>query len=268
MTLITRSRITSYNVCYTKLLRVDFGFYLDGGEEHGEILLPERYAPPTLEPGEEIEVFIYKDSEDRIIATTEEPFAEVGEVAFLEATAVTNIGAFLDWGLMKDVLCPFREQTVKMEVGKFYPVYLYVDDESQRIVASAKVHNFLDNVMPVYQEGDKVDIMVIGQTDLGYKVAINDMHSGLLYKNEVFTKLRIGDTKQAYIKKVREDDKIDVTLQLGGYDKTDGLAGDILRKLQANNGYMPISDKSPADDIYAEFGMSKKNFKKARNNFV
>ncbi|MBI9063047.1 MAG: GntR family transcriptional regulator [Marinilabiliaceae bacterium] len=242
---------------------VEFGLYLDGGEEHGEILLPIRYVPEETKVDDELEVFIYLDSEDRIIATTEKPFATVGEFAFLQVNAVTQIGAFLDWGLMKDLLVPFREQKMKMQEGKYYPVYIYLDDESQRIVATAKLEPVLDNVIPDYTVGQEVEMFVVERTELGYKVVINNLHSGLIYHNEMFRDVRIGDRCPGFIKKVREDDKIDANLHKQGFEKMDDLSTKVLDLLKTRGGFLAVSDKSPAELIYQVFGMSKKNFKKA-----
>ncbi len=242
---------------------LDFGVYLDGGEEFGEILLPIRYVPPGLMPDDEIEVFIYRDSEDRVIATTEEPYAQVGEFALLEVKAVNKTGAFLDWGLMKDLMVPFREQSERMKTGEKHVVYIYLDDESGRIVASSKLNKFLDNLMPEYEVGEEVDVLIIGKSDLGYKAAINNVHSGMLYHNELFKPVKIGDKTKGYIKKVREDDKLDIILDKPGYEKIDGLAGEIMDQLKSKGGYLAVSDKSPAEVIYKMFATSKKNFKKA-----
>jgi predicted RNA-binding protein (virulence factor B family) len=241
---------------------VDFGVYLDGGDL-GEILLPIRYLPPGLKADDEIEVFIYLDSEDRVIATTEEPYATVGEFAYLEVVSVNKTGAFLDWGLMKDLLVPYREQAERMKEGKKYVVYVYLDDESRRIVATSKLNTALDNLLPEYEEGEEVDLMIIDKTDLGYKVAVNNLHSGMLYHNELFRPIKIGDRCKGFIKKVREDEKLDITLEKPGYEKIEGLAGEILQKLKEKGGQLPVSDKSPAEVIYKLFGTSKKNFKKA-----
>jgi len=242
---------------------VEFGLYLDGGEEHGEILLPIRYVPEETKVDDELEVFIYLDSEDRIIATTEKPFATVGEFAFLQVTSVTQIGAFLDWGLMKDLLVPFREQKMKMQEGQYYPVYIYLDDESQRIVATAKLEPVLDNVIPDYTVGQEVEMFIVERTELGYKVVINNLHSGLIYHNEMFRDVKIGDRCPGFIKKVREDDKIDVNLHKQGFEKMDDLSTKVLELLKKRGGFLAVSDKSPAEVIYQVFGMSKKNFKKA-----
>ncbi len=241
---------------------LEFGLYLDGGEQ-GEILLPRRYLPEHFEIGEELEVFIYFDSEDRIIATTERPYAEVGEVAWLCVESVNRVGAFLDWGLMKDLLVPFREQRATMQEGRNYLVYIYLDDESQRIVASAKIEKFLDNLPPEYTSNQEVDILVGQDTDLGYKVVINNLHTGMIYHNEIFQPIERGDKLKAYIKQVREDEKIDVLLQPMGYDKIDGLSAQILELLKESGGYIPVSDRSSADLIMEYFACSKKNFKKA-----
>ncbi len=242
---------------------VDFGLYLDGGEEHGEILLPIRYVPEDTNVDDELEVFIYLDSEDRIIATTEKPFATVGEFAFLNVSSVTQVGAFLNWGLMKDLLVPFREQKMKMQEGRSYPVYIYLDDESQRIVATAKLEPVLDNIIPDYTVGQEVELFVVERTELGYKVVINNLHTGLIYHNEMFRDVKIGDRCPGYIKKVREDDKIDVNLHKQGFEKMDDLSTKVFELLKERGGYLAVSDKSAAELIYKVFGMSKKNFKKA-----
>ncbi len=242
---------------------LDFGLYLDGGEELGEILLPRRYVPINCGVGDELEVFLYLDSEDRLIATTEMPEATVGEFASLEAVSVGKIGAFLDWGLPKDLLIPHREQKIKMEKGNKYIVYIYLDDESQRIVGSSKIEKFLDNLPPEYEEGQEVDILIYATTDLGYKAIINGTHTGILYQNEVFKQLKRGTKTKAFVKKVRDDDKIDLTLEKPGYEKVDGIAQEILNKLNKANGFLNITDKSSAELISSTFGISKKNFKKA-----
>ena len=214
---------------------VDFGVYLDGGDGL-EILLPSRFIDRIPQVGELIDVFIYTDSEDRIIATTEHPYAQVGEFAFLEAVSVDRIGAFLDWGLMKDLLVPFREQKVRMRAGKSYPVYLYLDDASKRVVASAKVEKFMGNVIPTYKIGDKVRIMVYRQTPIGYACVVDNLHQGMVYANEVFRPVELGECIEAYVKYVREDGKIDVTLSPGAKQRTDDLSDRILEAMQANGG--------------------------------
>ncbi len=241
---------------------VDFGLYLDGGE-HGEILLPKRYVPENAKPEDILEVFIYLDSEDRVIATTETPYIMIGEFACLKAVAITSMGAFLDWGLMKDLFVPFREQKQKMEEGKWYVVTVYLDFDSKRLVASAKIEKFLDNLPPEYDAGEEVDLLIAGETDLGFNAIINNKHSGVLYKNEVFQPLKKGDRIKGYIKKIREDEKIDLILQKAGYQKVDDISMRIVDVLKEHKGYIAITDKSDPDTIYNLFGVSKKTFKKA-----
>ncbi|MEI6348568.1 MAG: S1-like domain-containing RNA-binding protein [Bacteroidota bacterium] len=241
---------------------VDFGLYLDGGEK-GEILLPRNAVPEIWNIGEELEVFIYLDSEDRIIATTQVPFVMVGEFALLRCVAVTKIGAFLDWGLQKDLLVPFREQKMNMIEGRSYLVHTYLDHETERIVASAKLDKYLDNIPPEYNPGDEVNIIVADQTDLGYKVIVDHAFWGIVYENEVFTPLNKGENLKAFVKKVREDEKIDLSLHRYGYRKVEDNLQRILDKLDEKGGEIKISDKSSPEDIYDMFGISKKTFKQA-----
>jgi hypothetical protein len=241
---------------------VDFGLYLDGGED-GEILLPTRYIDAGTEVDHFIDVFIYLDSEDRLIATNETPLAQVGDFAFLKCAQTTDYGAFMDWGLMKDLLCPFSEQTIDMVEDVKYFVYIYVDEETERIVASAKTDKFLDNVPHDYEEGQEVDLIIGTRSELGVKVIVNGEHSGLLYHNEVFEDLRPGQKTSGFIKKIREDEKLDISLQKEGYERVLGVAGDILRKLQSNGGFVEATDKSSPEVIKHMFGISKKVFKKA-----
>lgn len=241
---------------------VDFGFYLDGGEDV-EILLPLRYVTEDMKVDDEIEVFIYTDSEDRLIATTETPYAMVGECAYLQVTAVTRFGAFMDWGLLKDLFVPFSEQKVRMELGNSYVVYLYVDHNTQRVVASAKLNKFLDNKSPRYEINDTVEIIVEKRTDLGYKVVVDNLYSGLVYSNEVFKPINIGDKMTAYIKNVRSDDKLDIALSSNkSVVRVKSLADTILDYMKANDGKMSYTDSSSPEDIKAEFKCSKKDFKK------
>lgn len=241
---------------------VDFGVYLDGGE-HGEILLPKRYVPENCKPGDVLDVFIYLDSEDRLVATNEKPFAMVGEFATLKVVSTTPVGAFMDWGLPKDLMVPFREQQFPMEEGRNYLVFLYVDDESQRIAASSKLDKFVDNLPVDYEEGEEVNLIIAGKTDLGYKAIIDNSHWGLLFKNEIFRPLKIGDKMPGYIKNIREDEKIDLMLQKPGYEKIDSIAQSVLDKLKAAGNFMPANDKTDPTLISKMFGISKKNFKKA-----
>lgn len=242
---------------------LDFGMYLDG-EEWGEILLPRRYVPKEAKIDDFIEVFIYLDSEDRLIATTEKPYATVGDFAYLKVAAVNAIGAFLNWGLLKDLLVPFKEQKQKMEVGRSYVVYIYVDEETERIAASCKLEKFLDNTPHEFKEGEEVDLLIYKPTDIGYKAIINGSHSGIVYKNEVFQSLRTGSKVKGFIKKIRPDGKIDLSLQKAGYKQVvDGVSAKILKKLKQENGFIAVTDKSPAPVIYHKFGVSKKSYKKA-----
>jgi len=243
---------------------VDFGVYLDGGEERGEILLPIRYVPKGCKVDDNIDVFIYFDSEDRIIATTEQPYAQVGEFAFLEVVAVNNTGAFLDWGLMKDLLLPYDEQTHRPEVGKSYVVYVFQDGTTGRVVASTKTRDFLDDEsLNDFQEGQEVELLNANKTDLGYQMIINNTHSGLLHQHEVLQPIKHGEKLTGFIQKIREDRKIDLCLHQQASDKTDEVTDLILYKLKTNSGFLALHDKSDPKDIQAAFGVSKKMFKKA-----
>jgi len=241
---------------------VDFGVYLDG-EKEGEILMPIRYVPANCQVGDFVDVFLYLDSEDRPIATTETPFAQVGEFAMLRVQSVNKIGTFLDWGIMKDLLCPFREQKVTMTEGRSYLVYIYVDEESKRIVASAKLGKFLDKSIPDYAIGQEVELIIESETDLGYKAIINNSHWGILYENEVFEQLAKGLKIKGFIKKIRPDNKIDLSLHPLGYEKVDPLTQMILDELKKEGGFIPVSDKSEAEEVYRFFGISKKSYKQA-----
>lgn len=242
---------------------VDFGLYLDGGDA-GEILLPRRYVPEQCMPGDEVTVFVYCDSEDRIIATTETPKAQVDEFAYLKVVSVNSaIGAFLDWGLPKDLFVPFREQKHQMEKGMSYIVKLCVDRKTNRIFASSKIEQFLD-VLPIdFSEGQEVALLIGSKTDLGFKAIINETHWGMLYKNEVFQPLATGQRVQGFIRKIRDDRKIDLTLHKFGYEKVDDFSGKVIKALEAAGGFLPLTDASTPEDIYATFGVSKKTFKKA-----
>lgn len=245
------------------LRKVDFGFYLDGAE-YDSILLPNRYAPEDLKEDDEIEVFIYLDSEDRIIATTETPLAEVGQFAYLTAKEVNKFGAFLDWGLPKDLFVPYREQKMRMQAGKKYWVYIYVDDDTDRIAASAKIDRFLDRYNPPYAEGDEVLIKIHSKTELGTKVIVDDLYWGIIYNNETFANLSVGETRIAYIKKIREDLKLDISLSKTGYrNKISDIESTILSVLEAQNGFLPLHDKSSSEEIKEQLAMSKKSFKMA-----
>ncbi len=246
-----------------KVLReAEQGLYLDG-DNLGDILIPKRYVPEGTKVDDEIEVFIYTDSEDRIIATTEKPYAMVGQFGAMKVVHVNKFGAFLDWGLMKDLFVPFREQKMKMLEGNTYVVFVYLDLDSDRIAGSAKLDQFLDETPPPFEQGEEVEIIVAQKTDLGYKVIINETHWGLIFKNEIFGNIRIGDKRKAYIKNLRDDDKIDVSLQKEGYDRIDSVSKTILQKIEDEGGFLALTDKSSPEEISATFGISKKAFKKA-----
>lgn len=241
--------------------QVDFGMYLDGDEE-GEVLLPNRYVPDDCQIGDWLRVFLYLDIDERLIATTLTPLVQVGEFACLEVAWVNEFGAFLNWGLMKDLFVPFSEQKMKMQVGRSYVVHAHLDEESYRIVASAKVDRYLSKEIATYEPGDEVDILIWQKTDLGFKAIIENQYSGLLYDGEIFQPLRTGMTLKAFVKQVREDGKIDLMLQKPGFEKIDDFARTLLDYIKEHDGRVALTDKSPAEDIYDTFRVSKKTFKK------
>ena len=241
---------------------VDFGVYLDGGE-HEEILLPRRYVPENCKVDDNIRVFIYLDSEDRFIATTKTPYAIVGDFALLKVIAVESVGAFLDWGLLKDLLVPFGEQPPTMEIGKSYIVKIYVDKKSNRIAATTRLDRYLDNEPGNFHAGQEVELLICNQTDIGYKAIINGTHWGVLYSNEVFQPLKSGQRTKGYIKKVREDNKIDLSLHKPGYERVDDITDTILNVLKEQGGFISVTDKSSPETIHKLFGVSKKTYKKA-----
>lgn len=241
---------------------VDFGVYLDG-EQYGPILLPRRYVPENIEEGSEVEVFIYLDSEDRLVATTEPPKVQVGEFAYLQVKDTNDFGAFLDWGLPKDLFVPFRQQKQSMIVGNFYWIYCSLDPKTDRIVASAKIDSHLLESNPAFAEGAEVSVQIHSKTDLGYKAIIENNCWGVIFANEVFENLTIGDVRKAFVKTVREDGKIDLSLQRIGLVRFDDAQQKILDALKAHNGFLPLHDKSDAGEIQTQLGMSKKTFKSA-----
>ncbi|MBQ2025248.1 MAG: GntR family transcriptional regulator [Paludibacteraceae bacterium] len=254
--------IGSYNTLKI-VKRVAFGLYLDG-EEAGEILLPTRYVPADAQIGDYLDVFIYTDGDDRLIATTAKPLAVVGQIVPLTVKAVGSYGAFLEWGIMKDLFLPFSEQTADVNEGETVVVGLYLDAKTNRVVATMRWGRMLDKtVEPDFAEGDKVQVMIVGKTELGYKVLINEAFVGLIYKNEVFKPLHIGDTMPAYIHRMRADGKIDVRVNQSGYAAIEGEAARLMQLLQQAGGFLPTTDKSPAETIYEVCGMSKKTYKKA-----
>ncbi len=240
----------------------EFGVYLDGGDS-GEILLPNKFVPENCTKGDALEVFVYGDSEDRLVATTEKPYAMAGDFALLKVHSVNDVGAFLDWGLPKHLLVPFREQKVKMEAGKSYVVFVYLDEQSKRMCASSRLDRFLKHEAGDFETGQEVDLLLVSLTDLGYNAIVNGAKWGILYHNEVFQVLRQGDRVKGYIKKLREDGKIDLSLQKQGYAGVKDVTTTILELLRARGGFIDVTDKSDPELIYELFGMSKKTYKKA-----
>lgn len=237
------------------------GLFL-GDDEGNDVLLPNKYVPEEFEIGDFIRVFCYLDHSERIVATTLEPFIMVDQFKLLEVAEVNEFGAFMDWGLEKHLLVPFREQRNKMQEGQWYVVYCYLDEKTDRLVASNKLDKFLSNEELTVKEQDEVDLVVTRLTDLGWEVIINNKHKGLIYINEIFKKVAVGDQLTGYIKHIREDNKIDVSLQPIGYKSLEPAANLIYQKLLAHNGYLPLHDKSDPEDIKQMLQMSKKIFKK------
>ena len=248
-----------------KVIRLaEFGVYLDDGKEG--ILLPKRFVPAGVKIGDEVNVFIYHDSEDRIIATTQRPKAVVGDIARLRAVSVTPMGAFLDNGLMKDLFVPKSKQLTGMRVGGEYIVKLYLDEQTGRIAATEKIEPFLTNEQLTVKEMDLVDIIIYRRTDIGYVVIINKLHTGVLHFNEIYRTIREGDQMKGYVKNILPENKINIVLGKPGYDRVQDEAEKIMQLLRENNGYLPYNDKSDAEEIYAFFGMSKKTFKMSVGN--
>ncbi len=240
----------------------DYGAHLDGGEL-GDIILPIREVPEQCQAGDEVEVFIYADREDHLRATTKRPYAMVGQFAKLRVVANASTGSFLAWGLDKDLFVPKSEQQDKMEEGRSYIVYVFLNEETQRVTASSKLAQFLNRQAPRYKEGEEVDLLVYEKTELGYRVIVNHGHEGMLYESEVFKKLFSGQELKGYVKKVRDDQKIDLILQKPGYKGVDDIAQAIFKTIKEQGGSIALTDKSPPEEIYALFGVSKKIFKKA-----
>jgi len=230
-------------------------------ENLGEVLLPNRYLSENHKVGDFVNVFIYFDNKQRLTATTQRVKAEVGNVAFLKVKQVNQVGAFLDWGLPKDLLVPFNQQQISMAVDKSYLVYVYFDEDSNRIVASSRLNRFIEHDSSKYTEGQAVELTISDITDLGYSAVINNQHWGLLFFADVVNPLKIGQRLKGYIKQIRDDGKINLSLEARGYEKVISLSTKILKQLESNDGYLPLSDKSPAELIYQRFNVSKKSFK-------
>ncbi|WP_405570853.1 S1 RNA-binding domain-containing protein [Winogradskyella sp. Asnod2-B02-A] len=238
------------------------GLFLGDGNE-GEVLLPNRYVPKVFEIGDKIEVFVYLDNEERPVATTDHPYIIKGDFALLRCNQVTEYGAFLDWGLVKELFCPFREQAFKMKAGGWYLVHCYLDEETERLVASSKTNHFLDNKELTVAQFDEVDLIVSHPSELGMNVIVNKTHLGLVFNDDIYKDISVGDRLKGIIKKVRPDNKLDISLNQIGYRNIEPNAEHILFELQDNSGFLPLHDKSSPEDIKKQLQMSKKSFKKA-----
>jgi predicted RNA-binding protein (virulence factor B family) len=231
--------------------------------EGEEVLLPNQYLTEEMQIDDTIKVFVYLDSEDRPVATTETPKIIRNEFAYLEVTDVTEHGAFMDWGLIKDLFVPFREQSTPMQVGEWHVVFLYLDQKSGRLLASTKVDRYLENDRLLVNEGDEVDLLIFRKTDLGYNAIVNQYHNGLIYANEVFRELKVGDSLKGYVKKIRDENKLDISLQKTGYQSIEPIGQQILDLIKKENGFINLSDNSSPEEINSRLGVSKKAFKKA-----
>ncbi len=246
----------------TIIRKLDYGTQLDGSES-GSVLLAKRDSPKNCQPGDELEVFVYEDREKHLLATTRMPYATVGQFAKLRVVANSSSGAYLDWGMQKDLLVPRSEQHTKMETGKSYIVFIFLDKKTNRVTASTKLDKFFSPQPPNYNEGEEVNLIISDKTDLGYKAIINNSYLGIVYKNEVFQPLHIGQQLKGYIKKIREDLKIDLSLQPSGYQRVDDVSRGILKTIKDLGGRIAVTDKSRPEEIYSLFGISKKTFKRA-----
>lgn len=265
---MTKIKLGAYNTLTVQKVALregngdPFGLYLDGGAE-GEILMPQKYVPVGLEVGDEVEVFVYLDQNERPVATTEEPMAQVGDFAYLECSWVNEYGAFLSWGLTKDLFCPFREQKKRMSMGNSYIVHIHLDEETYRLVASAKVERYLDEHPKGYSIGQEVDLLVWQKTDLGFKVIVDNKFAGLIYEDQVYQYVHTGDRLKGYIATIRRDGKIDCTLQPQGHQYAERFAETLLQYLKDHDGVCDLGDKSEAEDIKYRFHVSKKVYKRA-----
>ncbi|NJX15543.1 CvfB family protein [Tamlana crocina] len=244
------------------LRETDHGVYLIDKDDE-EVLLPNRYVPESFKIWDELEVFVYLDNEERPVATTDRPYIMKGDFALLRCNQVTEYGAFLDWGMVKELFCPFKEQAFKMKPGGWYLVYCYLDEKTNRLVASSKTNRFLDNKELTVEEFEEVDLIVSHPSDMGMNVIVNKTHTGLVYKNNIFKDLSVGDKLKGIVKKIRPGNKLDITLEQVGYRNIEPNAEKVLQELQDNGGYLDLTDKSSPEDIKEVLQMSKKNFKKA-----
>ena len=256
-------KVGEYNLL--KVLReVEFGVYLDDGKDG--ILLPKRFVPRGVKTGDELKVFVYHDSDDRLIATTQEPKGILGDIVKLRCVSVTPQGAFLDWGLMKDIFVPASQQLMRMIPQGEYLVKIYLDNQTGRVAATEKLASFLRNDELTVKEKDIVQLTVYRRTDIGYLMIINNRHTGVLHFNEIYRHITVGDKFEGFIKKIYTDNKIDVAAGKPGYQRVEGESEKIIRLLKENDGYLPYYDKSDPEEIYAFFGMSKKTFKMTVGN--
>ena len=257
-------QIGEYNTL--EILRdTDPGLFL-GDEEGNEVLLPNRYVPEAFELGDDLEVFVYLDNDERLVAVTDRPYIKRGDFALLRCNDVSKIGAFLDWGMVKELFCPFKEQAFKMKKGGWYLVHCYLDEETNRLVASSKTKRFLDNKELTVKQFDEVDIIVSHPSDIGMNVIVNKKHLGLIFKDDIFKDINVGDKLKGIVKKVRHDNKLDIALGQIGYRNIEPNAEFILKELEDNSGYLDLTDKSSPELIKDTLEMSKKNFKKAIGN--
>ena len=240
----------------------DHGIYLVD-EENNEVLLPNRYVPEQFKIWDKLDVFVYLDNEERPVATTDRPYIMLGDFGLLRCSQVTDYGAFLDWGLVKELFCPFKEQAFPMKKGGWYLVHCYLDEKTERLVASSKTNQFLSNKELTVQEFEEVDLIVSHPSDLGMNVIVNKKHAGLIYKDNIFTDLSVGDKLKGVVKKIRPGNKLDISLGQIGYRGIEPNAEAIMKQLQDNDGYLNLTDKSSPETIKAQLQMSKKNFKKA-----
>lgn len=257
-------QIGEYNTL--EILRdTDPGLFL-GDEEGNEVLLPNRYVPEAFELGDDLEVFVYLDNDERLVAVTDRPYIKRGDFALLRCNDVSKIGAFLDWGMVKELFCPFKEQAFKMKKGGWYLVHCYLDEETNRLVASSKTKRFLDNKELTVKQFDEVEIIVSHPSDIGMNVIVNKKHLGLIFKDDIFKDISVGDKLKGIVKKVRHDNKLDIALGQIGYRNIEPNAEFILKELEDNSGYLDLTDKSSPELIKDTLEMSKKNFKKAIGN--
>jgi predicted RNA-binding protein (virulence factor B family) len=240
----------------------DPGLFLGDGED-GEVLLPNRYVPEEFEIGDKFEVFVYLDNEERPVATTDKPFITKGEFSLLRCNQVNKYGAFLDWGLVKELFCPFKEQAFKMKAGGWYLVHCYLDEDTERLVASSKTNRFLDNKELTVSKFEEVDLIVSHPSEIGMNVIVNNKHLGLVFKDDIFKDISVGDRLKGIVKKIRHDNKLDISLSQIGYRNIEPNAQHILKVLNDNSGFIPLYDKSSPEDIKEQLQMSKKSFKKA-----